>query len=655
MKKIKKNKKNKKNIIIKEEKNIQNEEILEKEVTSENIETEVDTDSLDYYEKKDDKKEKENDESDEVEEDLKLAKDEKVDREDAEEEIKEEGALEEDDKIEESEEIDAEFLEVENKDGASKEETLEEKKEEKLTEEQLDKEIKDIITMNKKIRKTIIQGILYILILTALLTGFAIYNRYNNKIIHNVYVNDFNLSGKTKEEALSFLKEKYESASETETILKYQDYEESLTPASIEFVLDYEAMTEEAYNLGRKNNILISNFEIIKNYIFKYEVPVVEKYNKENLDQKILTISGKIPGLVKEPTHSVEGKQLHIYSGVSGVTVDQIKLKKLIISKFSKLEEKSTITIPVNETEPSKINIDKILEEVKKPVVDASYDPATEKLTIESDGIDVEMDKASITEMLLEKKEEYIIPLKIIKPTVTVEKLQNTIFKEVVSAYQTNYNASLTERTRNIQLATKKVNSYVLYPGQEFSFNKVVGKRTIDAGYKNAATYAGGKVVSDIGGGICQLSTTIYNAALLGDFEITERHNHAMPVSYERVGKDATVYYGALDFKFRNNKNYPVKIVATATGGVNRVEIKGFYESDVKVKITTQKVRTIARNVVVKKDPSLAPGERKVVDEGKDGQEVITYKERIVNGVSQGRKQISRDVLKAYDKIINEG
>ena len=112
-------------------------------------------------------------------------------------------------------------------------------------------------------------------------------------------------------------------------------------------------------------------------------------------------------------------------------------------------------------------------------------------------------------------------------------------------------------------------------PGEIFSYNKVVGKRTIAAGYKNAAIYQDGGVTDGLGGGICQISTTLYNAAIEAGMLIEERRNHMFVPSYISAGKDATVVWGSTDFKFENRRNYPIKIEASVSGGIAQVKIYG--------------------------------------------------------------------------------
>jgi len=153
-------------------------------------------------------------------------------------------------------------------------------------------------------------------------------------------------------------------------------------------------------------------------------------------------------------------------------------------------------------------------------------------------------------------------------------------FPDCISTYKTYYSARDKDRTTNLKLAAEKINGTVVMPGETFSYNKVVGKRTIEAGYKNAAIYENGKVVDGLGGGICQISTTLYNAALYANLEIVSRSNHQFVPSYANAGRDATVVYGAIDFKFKNNRTYPIKITCSVKNGVAKFNIYGMWEQE---------------------------------------------------------------------------
>ena len=131
-----------------------------------------------------------------------------------------------------------------------------------------------------------------------------------------------------------------------------------------------------------------------------------------------------------------------------------------------------------------------------------------------------------------------------------------------------------------------------------FSYNKIVGERTIQAGYKEAPIYVSGKVVDGLGGGICQITTTLYNAALYANLEILERSNHQFIPSYSNASRDATVVYGAIDFKFKNNRNYPIKITCSVSNGIANFKIFGLKTSnDYEVILSSKITRTTSTSI----------------------------------------------------------
>ena len=161
-------------------------------------------------------------------------------------------------------------------------------------------------------------------------------------------------------------------------------------------------------------------------------------------------------------------------------------------------------------------------------------------------------------------------------------------FPDLLGEFSTRYSVSDRDRTTNLRLAANKVNGTVLMPGETFSYNTVVGERTIAAGYKEAPIYVSGQVVDGLGGGICQISSTIYNAVVYANLDIVERSNHQFVPSYVTASRDATVVYGSLDFKFKNNRNYPIKILVTVSNGVADCKIYGLkQDNDYDVQISS--------------------------------------------------------------------
>lgn len=134
--------------------------------------------------------------------------------------------------------------------------------------------------------------------------------------------------------------------------------------------------------------------------------------------------------------------------------------------------------------------------------------------------------------------------------------------KQIYGRYKTSFNPGERNRTINLKLAAAAINGQIIQPGKTFSFNKTVGPRTKERGYLEATIFVGGKKEQGLGGGICQVSSTLYNAVLNSKLKVVERHTHSLPVTYVPTGKDATVSYGYLDFRFQNNQKYPIKIQA---------------------------------------------------------------------------------------------
>ena len=192
----------------------------------------------------------------------------------------------------------------------------------------------------------------------------------------------------------------------------------------------------------------------------------------------------------------------------------------------------------------------------------------------------------------------------------------------------TDASSSKKNRLSNIQLALNSINGLCLQPGEEFSFNEVVGKRTAERGYKVATAYSAGEVTEELGGGICQVSTTLFNAVVKSDLEITERHNHSIPVSYVDKGKDATVSWGAQDFKFKNNTDAPVYIVALLSED-KKVRIGVFgkvLEDGMYITVESEVTHRDKHQTTYQYNAFLAPGTQSELQSGRDGYSAVAYK-----------------------------
>lgn len=156
---------------------------------------------------------------------------------------------------------------------------------------------------------------------------------------------------------------------------------------------------------------------------------------------------------------------------------------------------------------------------------------------------------------------------------VTSKYLINSGSQQEISSYTTKFKASETNRVFNIQRASNSINNKVILPGETFSFNKTTGPRSYKAGYKKASVIVNGQFIQDDGGGVCQVSTTLYNALLNSNMQIVQRHPHSLPVAYVPKGRDAAVAYDYLDLKFKNNRNVPVTIKSNVSGNTLTVKM----------------------------------------------------------------------------------
>ena len=272
----------------------------------------------------------------------------------------------------------------------------------------------------------------------------------------------------------------------------------------------------------------------------------------------------------------MEDDELVITNGTNGVGIVYNELKELIIDAIEDVSySNSKIVIPTYIQYPDSIDVDAIHSEVYREVENAYFTTEPYAVIADVTGIDFDVDemKRKIDENPLD--EDYSIGLIYTQADVTVKDLGKEDFNNLLASFSTKYVTSNTDRTTNLRLAANKINGTVIMPGEIFSNNKVVGKRTIAAGYKNAAIYQDGGVTDGLGGGICQISTTLYNAAIEAGMLIEERRNHMFVPSYISAGKDATVVWGSTDFKFENRRNYPIKIEASVSGGIAQVKIYG--------------------------------------------------------------------------------
>ena len=578
-------------------------------------------------------------------------------------------------KEENKEETVVEIIEEKTEKEAS--ENIEEKKEQELKEikelikpenkeiikqEEKPEFVKELIKKRKKVKRLIITGIISVLFLIIFSTIFAILNTNNSKIINGISVKNIDISNLSKEDAVDKLTEGLNKELIAEIDLSYgNDYSVTLKPEQIEFIYDITAAVEEAYNKGRTGNILIDNYTIIFATLFGKEFKLNYSYNGELLNQFVEDIRSKLPGIVVEPSYYIENDKLFVTKGTDGIEVKKDELKNQIIvsiieRNLSEMTDgfKEKIEIPAESVEASEIDMKKIKEEIYREPQNAYFETDPYKIYPDLDGIDLAISvEEAQNQINQEDKEEYSFNLKITEAEITVDELGKEAFPYLISSFSTKYDASNRNRSTNLKIAAEKINGKVLMPGEEFSFNKIVGKRTVEAGYKDAAIYADGGVVDGLAGGICQISSTLYNSVLLANLQITERRNHSFTTSYAPAGRDATVVWGTTDFRFINSRSYPIKIEATVNNGIAEFKLYGMQEEvEYEVRILPVRTQSIPYKTTYEEDPSLIPGQQIIKQSGHSGCKVTTYKELRLNGEVVSKEPISNDTYQPMRTII---
>lgn len=545
------------------------------------------------------------------------------------------------------------MVELENDNKETKNEVISNIQEE--TENQNIEEQSLIVEKNKSKIGIIIGIVILAVILLTLSTIFAIINANSNKIVKGIFIENIDVSNLTKEEAKNVLTELAEKAKQNEIVFKYKEMETPITYEALEVSFDIDKTVEEAYEVGRKDNIFKNNFEILKTWINGKKINLNFSFDENVVKQVCENINNTSEDAVVESSYYVEGDKLIVTSGKKGIKVKEEELIQTINNTI-KLNADSSVIIEVQieEVEPAEIDLEKIRSEVYKEVKDAYY--TTNPFTIypEVDGVDFDIENAK--NIISEDKEEYEIPLIITKASKTVQEIGTEAFPDLLSTFSTKYNAGDVDRTTNLKLSAGKINGTVLLPGEEFSYNKVVGERTIAAGYKMAATFSGGKVVDGLGGGICQISSTLYDAVVMANLDVTVRRNHQFVTSYLSGGKDATVVWGSQDFKFVNSRKYPIRLTATVSGGVATIQVWGLKEEvEYDITIETKKTATIPYTTQYINDSSLPVGTQKVEQNGSNGSKYEAYKVMKLNGEVVSRTLLSKDTYNAKKKIVRIG
>ena len=418
---------------------------------------------------------------------------------------------------------------------------------------------------------------------------------YNNRILNNVSAAGINLGGMTKAEAIRALKDEigdlYDS---NDMLVKIEDTTLSFDSAEVDITVDYDALVDDAYRYGRtgtkdereaayQNSLtsvhtigLLPYLELEEDYIHEilddYASGFTTIYSEASY-----RLEGDMPPLETDKFQKHAPCQLLVITlGTPGMGVDINQLFDEILDAYAMGEfliKKDAVSADMV---PELPDLQAIYEEVSIEPVNATVDMSTFDPIPGSYGYDFDIEEARTLMETADFGETFQVSMRYVEPEILEAEV---LFRDVLGAFQTKHTDNKNRNT-NLKLACQAINDVILMPGETFSFNNCLGERTAEKGYKSAGTIVGNEIVNSIGGGICQISSTLYNCALLADLQIVDRSNHAMPVNYVDYGLDATVSWGYPDFKFKNSTNFPIKLKAEVSGGYVKMEILGTDEKD---------------------------------------------------------------------------
>ena len=380
-----------------------------------------------------------------------------------------------------------------------------------------------------------------------------------------VYVGSTNVGGLTEKETLELLKGQQWDKSVSGTMTVQLPAEQSFRIDYIRSgaVLTAESAAAAAYRYGHGSN----KFDNLKTYISSLMTPVdiTEGDKSLNRDYIMVLVTRALERFDKhigDGSYTVDeaASEMVYIKGAGQIKLDAEDVYAKAVEGLKALESSVSYALPAQDVTAPDFNA--LHTELMREPHDAYYDKETGEIVPDVKGFAFDVSEAESLWNAAGLLEEVRIPVKIDMPEMTAEQLVASLFRDKLGSQTTLYTYSSDARINNIKLCAAKLNGLVLNPGEEFSFNGTIGQRTTEAGFKAAAAYNDGQVVQEVGGGICQVSSTIYCAAMLAQMTTVERTCHMFVVTYLPYGLDATVSWPGPDYKFRNDRDYPVKIVA---------------------------------------------------------------------------------------------
>ena len=477
-------------------------------------------------------------------------------------------------------------------------------------------------------------------------------------IYHGVEAGGIDLSGLSRKEAVAVLDEAFAGQSPGHSLeITVGEYTRTLELGGVDTRYDAKQTTENAYLYGRTGGFFSRVSDIWHAMTRGVELTPSISVDQALLDEEISQMAAGLSTQMSAPAYTLENDVLVLDRGQTGISIDEGDFKAFIRGRILS-GDLSPVSYEPKTEDPDELDLLKIRDEIEQPVreprLDLENDPSGNTVLPAQRGISLDVEAA---QKVIEQSDERFVelPLEVTEPSMTTEQFESALFRDVLGEGTTSFNAGLVGRTTNVKLACDFVDGTILNPGDVFSYNDTVGPRTYERGFKDAIVYVGASAEDGVGGGICQVSSTIYYAMLRADLEVVERKAHSRIVTYVPLGEDATVAWGAVDFRFKNNTDYPIRIDVSYGRSSMTVKLVGTKTQNKTVQMETKVLSKTPFETVHVENSQLAPGTSKVKSNGYTGYVTETYRVVYIDGVQVSRTFENKSVYKKYDKVVEDG
>lgn len=428
----------------------------------------------------------------------------------------------------------------------------------------------------KLIRNIVLITVSSVLLIFILLFIIATALNPSDKVARNIWIGNIEVGGKTYSETLQAI-EQFDGMAAQQILLKCNDNYYGFSGGDVEANVNLEETAKIAFNYGKSGNFFKDGLDAINVLFTKHTLSPSSSINEDLLAIVLTRFGTDMYGELVQHSVEFDENSAIVTPGHTGFDGNVITAINEVKEAFNNAEYHH-VKVTLNSAPPDDFTVETFDHICYKDPVDSRYVVQNNEVIIEKEESGRYLNKAEVEPYLAQIKEggeKVTVPIYRSAAAITAEDLQAKLFNSTLASYSTYYGSSTSNRAANVARSANLINGKILAPGEVFSFNETVGPRTTKNGFYTATEYANGKSVEGIGGGTCQVSTTLYSAVLYADLNIVSRTNHMMSIGYAPLGQDATVAYGSVDFKFKNSTDYPIKIQTSANGSKLTISIVG--------------------------------------------------------------------------------